>query len=91
MKVNSGSPSGEVKSVNAVKECNVEVAGCGDTKHSWWEKRGKNKYLCLLMPLSGPSIDEVLDHKPSWEQRCLLAKNVVEVMAKLHPNVFING
>jgi hypothetical protein len=92
MKANYSNASQEVESVRAVKNCNVEVAGCVDTKDSWLEVRGEKTYLCLLMPLSGPSISEFMEFKHSRKKRCLLAKNVVEMMARLHDgNIFING
>jgi hypothetical protein len=92
MAANSGNPSREVKSVQAVRKCGVDVAGCLDTKDTWQEVRGNNKYLCLLMPLSGPSIDDVVFCKPTLEQRLLLAFHVTELMTKLHHgNIFING
>ncbi|PQE29596.1 serine threonine kinase-36 protein [Rutstroemia sp. NJR-2017a BBW] len=93
LKANYSNASQEVESVQAVRNCNVEVAGCVDTKDSWLEVRGEKTYLCLLIQLSGPSISELLQFSgQSRRKRCLLAKNVVEVMAKLYDgNIFING
>jgi hypothetical protein len=92
MAANTGDAAKELKQINKVRDCGVNVAGFRAVTDTWKEVRGRNKYLCIPMEFSGPTVRDCILSAPKAGPRLAIAFNILDIMQKLHSKkVFIPG